>query len=211
MERNELTTTLANITSGLESSVAIGDLGAISNLVADLGRLRTALALEELAVAPQRQVERVDDDIGPRSHNIIVNATGLLELSGRVDGAVSDCYQHCVQISGKEMARQVILSTVTEIMDEFDAQGVGDLERLDALSITTKPTNSKKEAVNEARRPLEITLNNNLDVLVCLEDNDEEVAGVIPAAIAKDMLKQWDELKDQLDDALAIRRQWGKD
>ena len=59
MDRNELTTTLANITSGLESSVATGDLGAISNLVAELGRIRTALALEELAVAPQRQVERV--------------------------------------------------------------------------------------------------------------------------------------------------------
>jgi hypothetical protein len=44
MDHEEMTTALATITTGLEAAVVIGDLGAITNLIADLGRLRKAQA-----------------------------------------------------------------------------------------------------------------------------------------------------------------------
>lgn len=68
MDQEELNTTLANITKGLETSVTTGDLAAISNLVAELGRFRTAL------------------------------------------------------ISGRELARQVLVSVATETLDVCDVK-----------------------------------------------------------------------------------------
>jgi len=78
------------------------------------------------------QIDRANGDGGNgqcnnrRSQNIIVDSTGLLELSGWVHEAVVACYRHLVMISGKKMARQVMLSVVTEIMDECDGMAQDD-------------------------------------------------------------------------------------
>jgi hypothetical protein len=107
MDRNELTTTLATIATGLETAVAIGDLGAITNLVAELGRLRKAQADADAGQA------EIDGDDGQGE-----DRPSLKAFAASVDDG-ADNYQFVVLATDREAAEgQVRMAYQAEVGGE---------------------------------------------------------------------------------------------